>query len=141
MKRLVFVLVGAAAMAIVAVATSFSVNVELGRFGDADGTFVYGDNGSSGSVNALSCLALSGNRAVIGGILASGTKYLWYAVDNGTPASGVRDQVRPLLQLEPADLAQLPAGFPRVCPSPDTVLGGFPYSDVTEGDIVIRDVR
>lgn len=118
----------------------FSLNVELGRFGDTDGTFVYGRNGSNGSSNSPSCLAISGNHAVIGGINAAGFKYVWYAVDNGTPASSIRDQVTPVLQLEPDELAQMPEGFPNVCPSPDTVVGGFPYSDLTGGDIVVRDV-
>lgn len=118
----------------------FSINAELGRFGDADGTFVYGNNGSNGNVNSVSCLAVSGNHAVIGGVFQLGGKYVLYAVDNGTPASAVRDQVTPVLLLEPAELAQMPEGFPNVCPSPDTVIGGTPYSDVTGGDIVVRDV-
>jgi hypothetical protein len=170
MKRLALVAVGAAAMALVAIAASFgaggnggprdalwggghftwylgdlalqrdfSINVELGRFGDADGTFVYGNNGSNGSSNSPSCLAVSGNHAVIGGINAAGYKYVWYAVDNGTPASGTRDQVTPVLQLEPSELAQMPDGFPSVCPSPDSVVGGSPYSDLSGGDIVVRD--
>ena len=171
MRKLLPILVGACAMAIVAVATSsgassnagprdalwggghfrwylgdlaferdMSINVELGHFGDADGSFVYGNNGSNGSINSVSCLAVSGNHAVIGGVTQAGIKYLVYAIDNGTPASGVRDQITPVLQPDAADLAQLPEGFPKVCPSPDTVLGGFPYSDLTGGDIVIRDV-
>jgi hypothetical protein len=164
------ILVGACAMAIIAVATSFgaspnsgprdavwggghfafgfeggtfprdfSINEELGRFGDADGTFVYGNNGVSGSVNTPLCLAVSGNHAVIGGVNQSGLLYLWYAVDNGTPASGVRDQVTAVLGVEPGEIG-LPPGFPNVCPSPDTVFGGAPLNDLTGGDIVVRDV-
>ena len=112
----------------------FSVKGDLGRFGQGDGSFVYG-----GRVDAVSCLAVSGNRAVIGGYDRDGGKYLWYAVDNGTPASATRDQVTALLLLEPGDLAQLPVGFPNVCPTPLTVVGGTPYDDLTHGDIVVFD--
>jgi hypothetical protein len=118
----------------------FSVNIELGRFGNAEGSFIYGNNGTSGGPRPISCLAVSGDHAVIGGADPSGNSYLWYAVDNGTPVSAVRDQVTPLLLLEPADLAQMPPGFPNVCPSPDAVINGSPYSELTGGDIVIRDV-
>jgi hypothetical protein len=170
MRKLALVFVGACAMAVVSVAASsgaggagprdavwggghfegtiasvtfirdFSVIVEQGRFGGGDGTFVYGRNGFFGSVNTPSCIAVSGNRAVIGGKSQAGQAYLWYAVDNGTPASAVRDAVTPLLLLEPGELAQMPTGFPKVCPSPDSVIGGAPYFDLTGGDIVIRDV-
>ena len=172
MVKLALMMVGACAMAVVAVASSFgansnnagprdalwggghfvwdlgfgpnprdfSVNIELGRFGDADGSFVYGNNGLNGNVNAPSCLTVSGNRAVIGGVNQAGFKYLWYAIDNGTPASAVRDAATPVLLLEPSEEAQLPAGFPKVCPSTDSVIGGIPYFDITHGDIVVRDV-
>lgn len=167
MRKLALISTGAIAMAVVAVAASFgasssnagprdalwggghfqfaigqltldrdfSVKAELGRFGQADGTFVY-----QARVDPVSCLSVSGNRAVIGGFDPNfGGEYLWYAVDNGTPAGATRDQVTPLLLLEPADLAQMPEGFPNVCPDPRTVVGGTPYSDLTAGDIVVFD--
>lgn len=117
----------------------FSVNVEQGRFGNADGSLVYGRNGFNGSVNAPSCIAVSGNRAVIGGVNQAGFKYLWYAIDNGTPASAVRDAATPVLQLEPDEVAQMPEGFPKVCPSPDQIIGNAPAFEISHGDIVVRD--
>jgi hypothetical protein len=174
MRRIGFVLAGAAAMAIALAATSFgapssnagprdavwggghftwsdsggehprdfSVNAELGRFGDADGTLVYGNIGATlARTNAVSCLAVSGKYAVIGGTDQLGGRYLFYMVDSGRPSSAdSRDQVTPLLLLEPSDLAQMPAGFPSVCPSPTAVLNAIPYSDLTGGDIVVHDV-
>jgi hypothetical protein len=172
MKRLVWAIVGACAMAAIAVATSlgagrsaagprdagwggghadvfvgitvprdFSLNVEQGRFGGADGSFVYGRNGVSTIVDAVpTCMAVSGNRAVIGG-QSGGFPFVWYAVDNGKTESGTRDQITPVLLLDdPNDVAQMPTGFPNVCPPPDTPFNAAPYADVTGGDIVIRDV-
>jgi hypothetical protein len=171
-KKLALIFVGAAAMAVVAVATSFgasatagprdavwggghfavttgnqferdlSVTAELGRFGEANGTLVYGLNGvSSRPTDSVSCLAVSGNHAVIGGYdPAQGGPFLFYLVDNGPPSSQARDQVSPLLLLDENDVAQMPTGFPKVCPSPDFVFGGFSYSDLSAGDIVVRDV-
>jgi hypothetical protein len=118
----------------------FSLNAELGRFGDAGGTFVYGRNGAFGIGNTVSCLAVSGNQAVIGGVNSAGFKYLVYFVDNGTPANASRDQVTPMLQLEPNEVLQMPADFPKVCPSPATPISGNPYYDLVGGDIVVRDV-
>lgn len=172
MRKLAFILVGAAAMAVIAAAASFgaggsaagphdaiwggghadvfvgggievprdvSVNVEQGRFGGADGSFVYGRNGLSTIVDAEpTCIAVSGNRAVIGG-LSNGEPFVWYAVDNGKPGGAVRDQVSAVLLLGPGDVAQIP-GFPNACPSPDTPVGGFEYRDLVGGDLVVRDV-
>ena len=168
MRKLAFILVGAAAMAVVAAATSsgaggnggprdavwggghadvsvgprdFSINVEQGRFGNADGSFVYGRNGVITVVDAEpACIAVSGNRVVIGG-QSGGLGFVWYAVDNGKPGSATRDQITAVQLLDENDVAQMPAGFPKVCPSPDAPFGGVPYADVTGGDIVVRDVN
>jgi len=115
----------------------FSVNVVQGRFGE--GTFVYGRNGVIGVVNSVSCVAVSGSHVVIGGVNPAGFKYVWYGIDNGTPESGTRDAATPMLQLDGHELAQMPAGFPKVCPSPTEILGDTPAFAVTHGDLVVRD--
>jgi hypothetical protein len=118
----------------------FSVNVTQGHFSGAGGSFVYGRNGFNAGVNSPSCIAVSGSRVVVGGVNQNGLKYLWYAIDNGTPASPTRDAATPVLLLEPDDVAQMPPGFPQVCPSPDPIIGGTPAFALTHGDIVVRDV-
>lgn len=128
----------------------FSVSVERGPFGGGDGSFVYGRNGVRTILDdETSCLRVLGNHAVVAGVADTvvvgdttyaGLPFVWYAVDNGTPGSATRDAVTAVQLLEPADVAQMPDGFPKVCPAPDVPFGGVPYADVIGGDIVVRDV-
>ena len=110
----------------------FSLTAELGRFGQPDGSFVYGLNGvSARDSEVITCLAVSANRAVIAGWDAQqGWPFLFYVVDNGKPSSGRRDQVSPLLlvDMNNDDLSQLPNDFPNTCPSPDNLaFSGFSF--------------
>lgn len=62
-----------------------------------------------------------------------------YYIDNGGPGSSSRDRFSPILILTPDEVEELmPPGFPHVCPEP-TILEGFSYGTLTEGDIVVYD--
>jgi hypothetical protein len=93
---------------------------------------------------SITCLAVEGNKAVIGGIIESGVfTGLWYAqffVDNGAPGTGTRDQAGPTI-LDPPGAPGWPAGFPYTCPSPVIGwTGNAPtYRPVDQGDFVVQD--
>jgi hypothetical protein len=124
----------------------FSIAANHGR-----GTFLYGVYGLGTPVvgGNVTCLNVSGNYAVIGGIIREahyapdfiGTPFLWYAVDNGGPSSSTRDQISAsyLGWVSKADLAAagLPKGFPHVCPSA-IAPSDIPLVDLTAGDLVVQ---
>ena len=109
----------------------------------------YGDLVGGGSAKQITCLAVDGHNAVVGGIITAapaapntvGELFAQFFTDNGTVAFG-GDAVSPLY-VGPADPTQWPPGFPNRCPSPDTGapdLGLFPsFLPIVRGDIVIQD--
>jgi hypothetical protein len=125
----------------------FSVFAEGGPFSGARGQVTTGVNGAlTIQRTEVTCVGASGNKAVVGGIIREfvnpdfvGSYLLFYVIDNGLPGSATLDQTSGGLILDATDVAQMPRGFPKVCPSPETVLGGFQYNDITAGDIVVRD--
>lgn len=92
----------------------------------------------------ITCLAVEGNKALIGGVIESGPNSgFWYAqffVDNGMPGTGSRDLASPTI-FDPAGASTWPARFPNVCPSPITGWPGFAptYRPVDQGDVVVQD--
>lgn len=89
----------------------------------------------------ITCLAVHGTKAVVAGIIDQATRPSivgWWAVfffdAHGTPARGARDRAS-LGYLGPPSQTQQPAGFPYVCPSPDT---GAPYTSAPPGYLPIK---
>lgn len=125
----------------------FSVLGIKGGLSGADGSLIFGTNGAV-TINRtdVTCVAVRGNKAVVGGIISEtgtgdfvGFANLVYYIDNGGPGSSSRDRFSPILILEPEEVSELmPPGFPHVCPEP-TILEGFSYGDLLEGDIVVHD--
>jgi hypothetical protein len=93
----------------------------------------------------ITCLAVDGHNAVVGGTLVSSSNpslFAEYLVDRGTLAFGDRDLVSPAYG-GPAGPGNWPPGFPFVCPSPDTDAPAFglirSFVPLTHGDIVVQD--
>lgn len=92
----------------------------------------------------VTCLTVTGNRAAVGGILTAappgvsnpGDPFLVYVEDNGPLGSPSEDRISALLVLPPGDpdWPLMPARFPRVCPSADSLFG---YAPLTAGDITV----
>lgn len=124
-----------------------SVLAMQGGVGGANGSLIFGSNGVT-TINRteVMCVAVDGNTAVVGGIIREtntgalvGSANVMYYIDNGGPESSTRDLVSPILIFFPEEVEELmPPGFPHVCPEP-TLLPGFSYLDLTEGDIVVHD--
>lgn len=126
---------------------SFSVDAHASSSGEAAyGDIWYGAPGGNDQHAQVTCLGVDGGRAVVAGIIDQATRPSilgWWVVffydDRGTPAQGV-DRAS-LGSFGPPDPAQQPAGFPYVCPSPDT---GAPYTDTPpsfftlKGDVSVR---
>jgi hypothetical protein len=94
-------------------------------------------------IGSVRCLSVSGNAAVIGGVLVSpasvaGIPFVTYAVDNGPPGSATPDLEGLLGAFPPGDpdWIFLPVGFPNACPSPTAPLYG--YLPLSQGDAIIR---
>jgi hypothetical protein len=126
------------------VETNFAIDAHSTGSGQA----AYGDVVQAASHNEVRCLAVDGNNAVVGGVIVSspdpsrvGWLFLIFYVDNGTDAFG-GDLVSPTYA-GPPDPSGWPAGFPNVCPSPDTGAPDFglirSFLPLSRGDIVIHD--
>jgi hypothetical protein len=126
------------------IATNFAVDAHA----SADGQAAHGDL-AGGASREVTCLAVDGDNAAVGGIItASSTSPssvgMWFAqfyVDGGTINVG-GDLVSPFY-VGPPDASGWPAGFPYVCPSPDTGAPDFglfrSFLPISRGDIVIQD--
>ena len=119
------------------------LGVRRGLGGRAWGEFERRNNVTGGRLSGrVTCMTVAGNRASIGGFFTPtsgafpGDPFLIYVEDNGTLGTATPDQVSALAALPPGDpdLALLPAEFPRVCPSADSIYG---YLPLTSGDITI----
>jgi hypothetical protein len=124
--------------------TDFSVDAHATGSGHA----AYGDLLFGANHIQVTCLAVDGSKAAVGGIIVSsansainGYLGLFFFVDGGPPNAHL-DQVSPFYN-GPADPSGWSAGFPYVCPSPvtgDPALGIFAsYIPVVRGDIVVQD--
>jgi hypothetical protein len=127
-------------------------NISIDAHSQGDGSEPVG-NSTYGAPNStfeqtrtVTCLRVEGSRAVVGGIIESGSGagdwYAQYFVDRGGPSAGPgsRDLASPSFE-DVASAAGWPAGFPYTCPSPTTGFpGGEPvYLELDEGDIVVQD--
>jgi hypothetical protein len=114
--------------------------------GPAYGNIEYGSSGFHLNTQ-VTCLKVVGNTATVGGIItdtdlpgSTGWALLWVVQDNGNPLSATPDaatfQVR-----GPLDDPTWTAGFPYVCPSPDTAtsLFGLSYFPLDAGDFVVHN--
>jgi hypothetical protein len=131
-------------------AFNFAIDAHATRTGNAAyGDFMYGAPGFRDDGGQVTCLAVDGQNAVIGGITVSssnpsvvGGLFAVFFVDRGTPAFGDRDLVSPRYS-GPADPSGWPPGFPYVCPSPDTGAPAFglirSFLPIGQGDIVVHD--
>jgi hypothetical protein len=125
----------------------FSIDAHATTTGQA----AHGDFMNLNGHSQVTCIAVDGNNAVVGGVSVSGpdpSRIGWlfatFYVDRGTPDSGQRDLVSPNYG-GPADPSGWPPGFPYVCPSPDTGVPEFglirSFIPISRGDIVIQDAK
>lgn len=117
------------------------------------GEFLYGKAGSAIPAigGDVTCVRVSGNHAVIGGIIrengVSGTyvgwPFLWYVTDNGKLAATTPDQVSAGYIVDPPSIAEkwggLTRSFPYVCPPFSDLPTSEPLYDLTGGDIVVQN--
>jgi hypothetical protein len=117
------------------------------------GEFIWGQYGleSPFLVGDVTCVKVSGNHAVIGGILRESSAYggayvgypfIWFVIDNGKLAATAPDQVSPSYIVEKSDIANhwsgLTQAFPYVCPSFSAMGDDVTMADLTGGDIVVQ---
>ena len=87
------------------------------------------------------CLKVVGNAAVVGGSVSAptilgGVPFVVYAVDNGDTGDLVSDLG--LFPFQDPDLALLPVGFPRVCPTPGLLGSIYGYQSVDSGTLTVK---
>jgi hypothetical protein len=115
-----------------------------GRAGrSGPGTRYYGhpDRPTPAPGLSISCLAVEGNRAVIGVTDPQGNKTVQYFQDNGPPGPDPPDRITPVISPDAADLERfMPKRFPNVCPSttPPTEWGDVLVS-LDTGDVAVVD--
>jgi len=108
----------------------------------------YGDRVGAGAHEQITCLGVDGHNGVVGGIVTTapsrpsivGDVFVEFYVDNGTLDFG-GDLISPFFIFDPG-VDALPAGFPYVCPSPDTGAPSFgmirSFLPIARGDIVVQ---
>jgi hypothetical protein len=118
--------------------------------GVAYGNVEYGSTLHFGN-EQVTCLKVVGNTAAVGGIITAddnrpdiiGWGVLWVVQDNGNILSATPDAAtfQVIGPLGDPDFAALPAGFPYVCPSPDTATSyfGLSYFPLNAGDLVVQN--
>jgi hypothetical protein len=127
--------------------TNFSIDAHATSTDQA----AHGDHVSGAGQSQVTCLAVHGNKAVVGGVSVSspdpsrvGWLFAIFYVDGGTPVSGELDLESPRYS-GPADPSAWPPGFPYVCPSPDTGAPDFglipSFLPIARGDIVVQDAQ
>jgi ABC-type branched-subunit amino acid transport system substrate-binding protein len=124
---------------------SVPTNIAIDAQATQDGNAAAGDYVNAVGHNQVTCLAVHGHNAAVGGIIVAGANvgalFAAFYVDNGPPGSGA-DLVSPNYVDSP-DPAKWPPGFPYVCPSPDTGAPAFglfrSFIPLSRGDIVVQD--
>jgi hypothetical protein len=112
---------------------------------NGSGTRYYGhpNRAQPAPAHVLSCLAVEGDRAVIGAITPDGAIGVQYFDDNGPPGPDDADGITPIFGMTEAEVEQyMPRGFPRVCPSvtPPADWGAV-WSTLDSGDIAVVEGR
>jgi hypothetical protein len=114
---------------------------------NGSGTRWYGNPNAAAPVRSadVTCVNVEGALAVVGGATTpgqyEGMPYVQYFEDGGPPGPG-KDRITPVFILTPEDLATMPEGFPRVCPSPTPPAEfGEVWANLESGDIAVVDGR
>lgn len=120
----------------------FSISA-AGMGARSEGTMYYGhpDRPTPSPANPISCLEVEGNRAVVGGVFADGTRWVRYFDDEGPVGPAPADQVTPVFNMTDAEVARfMPKRFPDDCPSvtPPTEWGTV-WAPLDTGDIAVVD--
>ena len=90
----------------------------------------------------VTCMNVTGNRASIGGFTTPpagpGDPFVIYVEDNRTLGTPIHDRISALATLpaDDPDRPLMPARFPRVCPSADSIYG---YLALSGGDITVNE--
>jgi hypothetical protein len=119
----------------------------------ANGAAAYGDIEYGGTVHAgheqVTCLKVVGNQATLGAVITQADRPAiigWFVLqvyqDNGGLFSGTPDAATLQVQGPGTGVANgWTAGFPYVCPSPDTTMSffGLSYMPLSGGDVVVQD--
>jgi hypothetical protein len=122
-----------------------SVDAHLEKDGTkVSGVVYYGNNDGVQRVRIdVTCLAVAGNRAAIGGIVRDhsspefvGWGALLFLIDNGQPGLPSRDRSSPLF-VDSLTSTGWPAGFPYTCPAPDSTINNIGFQALHSGDIVV----
>lgn len=122
-----------------------SVDAHLEKNGTkVTGVVYYGNNDGAQRVRIdVTCLAVDGNRAAIGGIVRDhsspefvGGSALLFLRDNGQPGLASRDRSSPLFVDVPTSTGW-PAGFPYTCPAPDSTINNIGFQALHSGDVAV----
>ena len=125
-------------------ARDFSVDAHIERKGaKVYGVVRYGRNDAAGESSVrfdISCAALEGSRAVVGGIVRDSDPvegWVMFLVDAGAPG-GPEDQAS-FVFVDPLDAAVWPEGFPAVCPPATSGIDAFGtgFFDIHAGDVQV----
>jgi hypothetical protein len=117
-----------------------------GRNGkNGTGTRWYGNPNAASPVGSaeITCVNVEGTLGVVAGATTpgqlQGMPYVQYFDDDGPPGPG-QDMITPVFILAATDLANMPRGFPRVCPSatPPAAWGAV-WAPLESGDIALVD--
>jgi hypothetical protein len=127
--------------------TARLLGVRHGPGGRAWGEFQRRNHVGGGSLaGRVMCMNIEEDRASIGGFLTvaatpqpgieTGDPFLLYVEDNGEIVAATPDRISALVTLPEGDPDRplMPAGFPYVCPSADSLYG---YRPLTSGDITV----
>ena len=125
-----------------------STNFAVDAHATGNGQAAYGDHMSASGHSQVTCLAVHGQNAVVGGVSLTspdpsrvGWLFAIFYVDAGGPGSGL-DLESPRWS-GPPDPSGWPAGFPYVCPSPDVGDPTFglvrSFLPISRGDIIVQD--
>jgi hypothetical protein len=122
-----------------------SVDAHLEKDGTkVTGVVYYGNNDGVQRVRVdVTCLAVVGNRAAIGGIVRDhsspefvGFGALLFLRDVGQPGRPSRDRSSPLF-VDTLTSPDWPAGFPYTCPGPDSTINNIGFQVIHSGDVIV----
>ena len=125
-----------------------STNFAVDAHATGNGQAAYGDHIGGAGRSQITCIAVDGHNAVVGGVSVTspdpsrvGWLFAIFYVDAGGPGSGL-DLESPRWS-GPPDQGGWPAGFPYACPSPDVGDPAFglvrSFIPISRGDIVVQD--